>query len=149
MTTVITAPENIDVEGFKVFLAGAIDMGEAPDWQAQAIEMLGNQSHLIIFNPRRKEFTEDTLDEQIHWELKALDKADVILMWYPATAEAPVSLFETGLYLNSGKLIVGVEPGYFRQRNLELTAEYYNVPLWNTLRGATEEVLLRYSTRQK
>ena len=73
MATVITAPEKTNVQGFKVFLAGAIDMGDAVDWQSQVIKKLKGQNNLVLINPRRKKFTPDTLDEQIKWELKELN----------------------------------------------------------------------------
>jgi hypothetical protein len=133
MATVITAPEKTDVTGFKVFLGGAIDMGKAIHWQSQVVEALSNKPGLVLLNPRRARFTPDTLDEQIKWELDALDKADAILMWFPATTKAPISFLETGLYMQSGKLIIGVEEGFYRQRNLELTCQYYDVPIWKKL----------------
>lgn len=125
MATVVTAPEPIDVEGFKVFLGGAIDMGKAENWQAKIIELLDSTSNLVVLNPRRAEFTAEMEDEQIRWELRALETADAILMWFPKESEAPISLLEFGLYLQSGKLLAGVEEGFYRQRNIELTAEYF------------------------
>ncbi len=140
MSTVITAPEPIDASGFRVYLAGAIDMGRAVTWQAQVIAMLADRPGLVLLNPRRDHFDADTLDEQIRWELDALDAADVILMWFPADANAPISLLETGLYLRSGKLLIGAEPGYERRRNLEITTERYGVPLWPQLHDLVEQL---------
>ncbi len=134
---VITVPENIDVPGFRVFLAGAIDMGEADYWQEDVIFELQDYDGLVLINPRRDQFTEDTLDEQILWELDALHAVDQILMWFPKNAKAPVSFFESGLFMSSGKLSIGAELGFYRRRNLELTCKYYGVPLWQTLDGVT------------
>jgi len=132
MTAVITAPDNTDVPGFKLYLAGAIDMGAAEDWQAEVIQRLDGLPGLVLINPRRARFTPDTLDEQIKWELDAMERADLILMWLPDTAKAPVSLFEAGLYWNSGKLLLGAGPKFYRRRNLELTNRR---PLESTLDG--------------
>ena len=131
---VIIAPEetgNADDDYTTVFLAGAIDMGTAVDWQTQVIEQIGTE--FCIFNPRREKFTPDTLDEQIEWELDKLERADYIFLWFPKDSKAPISFFEAGLYWNSGKLIVGAEPGFYRRRNLELTAERYGVILHDSL----------------
>lgn len=131
---VVTAPEEIGnaaVNYVTVFLAGAIDMGAAVDWQAQVIEKIGDR--FCIFNPRREKFTPDTLDEQIKWELDKLERADYIFLWFPKDSKAPISFFEAGLYWNSGKLIVGAEPGFYRRRNLELTADRYGVMLFGLL----------------
>ena len=135
MTQVITAVEDINVDGFKVFLAGAIDMGSAVDWQSLVIDQLSGQDNLVLVNPRRPNFTPDTLDEQIHWELNALEKVDAVFMWFPKDAAAPISFLETGLYLRSGKIIIGSEMGFYRRRNLEITCERYGIHLWDSLAG--------------
>lgn len=144
MTRVITAPDLIipDEMPNRVFLAGAIDMGAAVDWQAQVIQRLRGWENLTLLNPRRAEFRSDTLDEQIRWELGALDGAHQIFLWFPRDAKAPISFFEAGLYWRSGKLIVGAEHGFYRRRNLELTARYYGTELWGTLDEMTR-VLVR------
>lgn len=133
MATVVTAPDSIEVEGFKVFLGGAIDMGKAENWQLEVIGLLDASLDLVLLNPRRGKFTAEMEDEQIQWELRALETADAILMWFPKQSEAPISLLEFGLYLQSGKLLVGVEEGFYRQRNIELTAEYYGVEVSHSL----------------
>lgn len=134
---VITAP-TLPLSPFSfpvhsIFLAGAIDMGAAVDWQAQVIDALQG-IRCLLFNPRRAvPFTPDMLDEQILWELNALDSADTVLMWFPANSKAPVAMFETGLFFHSKKLVLGAEEGFYRRRNLELTAKHYGVPLHNSL----------------
>lgn len=143
MTRVVTAPDLIipDEMPNRVFLAGAIDMGAAVDWQAWVIEKLAKWENLTLLNPRRVEFTPDTLDEQIRWELNALTGAHRIFLWFPKDAKAPISFFEAGLYWRSGKLIVGAEHGFYRRRNLELTARYYGTELWGTLDEMTRQLV--------
>lgn len=143
MTTVITAPDSVDVPGFRVFLAGAIDMGVAEHWQATVIESLYGVANLVLMNPRRVRFTPQTINEQIYWELDALEKADVILMWLPSTSTAPISLFEAGLYWKSGKLIIGAGREFYRRRNLEITAARYGLPLLDNLLYGINAVLNR------
>ncbi len=149
MTTVVIAPESVDHPGFRVFLAGAIDMGYAEDWQAQVIGTLQDVPDLIIMNPRRAQFTPDTLDEQIYWELDALEKADAILMWLPDNAKAPVSFFEAGLYWMSGKLLIGAGPGFYRRRNLEITAARYGVRLFESWQIAVYALMRRIKDWQQ
>jgi len=48
------------------------------------------------------------------------------------------------MYIKSGRLILGVEEGFYRQRNLELSCEYNNVPLFRNLGDIVDEVLRRY-----
>lgn len=140
--TVVTAPDSIagyaqDVMSPNfvptIFLAGAIDMGAAVDWQAYVIDKLQDK-RCILFNPRRATaFTPAMLDEQIEWELDAMTHADAILMWFPKDSKAPVAMFETGLFLESGKLYLGVEPGFYRARNLELTSQYFSRRIFGSL----------------
>lgn len=125
MANVIVAPTEVPFAGRQIFLAGAIDMGAAVDWQAQVIEAFRDDD-VVLLNPRRKEdFTPDMLDEQVIWELHALKRANLVFMWFPKDAKAPISFFEAGLYWHTQKLIVGAEPGFYRRRNLELTSDVY------------------------
>ena len=142
MTKVFTAVEPIELDGvYSVFLAGAIDMGSAVDWQSYVIEKLTGLNDLVIVNPRRPNFTPDTLDEQILWELDALEEVDEIFMWFPKDAKAPISFLETGLYLASGKMRIGAERGFYRRRNLELTGEAYGEPIDDSLEGMVEDLI--------
>lgn len=142
MSIVITAPEPLERgDGqHRIFLAGAIDMGAAVDWQAEVIRLCADLP-VTLYNPRRVEFTPDTLDEQIAWELDALDRADTVLMWLPASAKAPVSMFEAGLYWQSGKLCIGADPAFYRRRNLELTGKRYGVHVYPTLEETVHSAL--------
>ncbi len=149
MTNVIIAPNPFDTSGYKVYLAGAIDMGDAVNWQKQVIKALANNTGLVLLNPRRAKFTKETIDQQINWELHAMESADAILMWFPKEAEAPISFLETGLYLQSGKLVLGAEKGFFRRRNLELTTEFYKVKLWGHLDELVAEILRLYIASKK
>jgi hypothetical protein len=148
MTIVVTAPEQWSMPAvLRLYLAGAIDLGCAPDWQSEVIRALGDLPGLVVLNPRRPTFDPSRLDEQIRWELDALAAADLILLWLPATASAPVSLLEAGLYMSSGKLVVGVEPAYQRQRNIELTAQRYGVPIHGTLDALTQHAVAAYHSQ--
>jgi hypothetical protein len=140
---IVTAPEPIrwSDSRYSIFLAGAIDMGAAVDWQANVIKMCDGLP-VVLYNPRRTEFTPDTLDEQITWELEALDRADTVLMWLPGSAKAPVSMFEAGLYWRSGKLCIGADPAFYRRRNLELTGKRYGVRVYETLEEVVKHTLL-------
>lgn len=134
MAKVIVAPDPVPYTGHRIFLAGAIDMGAAVDWQAVVVDAFQNDN-VALLNPRRAvPFAPEMLDEQVKWELNALKYATIILMWLPVDAKAPISLFEAGLFWRSGKLIIGAEPGFYRRRNLELTAEAYGYgPVYDNL----------------
>lgn len=132
---IVVAPDPIAVPDMthSYFLAGAIDMGAAVDWQKLAIEYF-SELRCVLFNPRRATpFTPDMLDEQVEWELDAMKVVDTVLMWFPKDSKAPVAMLETGFLLPTGKLVLGAEEGYYRRRNLELTAQRFNVVCHATL----------------
>lgn len=145
MAQVVIAPNRYPQEGFKVYLAGAIDMGDAVNWQQEVIAQFADTEGIILLNPRRSEFTDAMEQSQIEWELEAMENADLILMWFPKASEAPISLLEMGLYLRSGKLLIGVEDGYYRQKNIELTTRRYNVPVFYTLNELIHQVKIRFN----
>lgn len=145
MAREIVAPESISVPGYRVFLAGAIDMGAAVNWQQEVVTSFTSFSDELAFlNPRRAAFTPETLDEQIHWELDALERANTVFMWLPADAKAPVSMFEAGLYWRSGKLLIGAAPGFYRRRNLEITALWYGVTLFDDIQKQCRVLISKF-----
>lgn len=124
---VVRAPDpwvNPDPGEVLVFLAGGI-VGCA-DWQAAAAQQLALIPHLgavLVYNPRRAApFAAG--DEAAHaaqgaWEFQALDRAQVISVWFPAEGVCAGSLYELGRHLalrvrdrQSHLLAVGVDPGY-------------------------------------
>lgn len=144
-TRIYTAPDNawIGKQGFRVFLAGAIDMGKAVNWQQYVTDELYNIHDLVILNPRREEdFTPDMEKEQIKWELIALHTAHVIFLWLPKDALAPISLLELGLFVRwrLPYLIPGVEPGFYRRRNVLMTCLYHGVRVYDNLDAMVAEV---------
>ena len=86
---VIYPPTPIPSEGKAVFLAGSIEQNTAINWQEKTIQVIDNQS-IIILNPRRKDWDcswkEDInnpdFNEQVNWELNGLQRADLIIMYF-------------------------------------------------------------------
>ncbi len=122
-----------------LFLAGSIEMGAAEDWQAVVIHKL--HSKYNILNPRRLDW-DDTWEQtcenahfsqQVNWELNALEKADVILMYFDPNTKSPISLLELGLFARSGKLIVCCPDGFWRKGNVEIVCMRYHITLHHDL----------------
>lgn len=110
-----------------IFLAGAIDLGKAVDWQSELAPLL-SKNGWIVFNPRKETWIEEkiSLVRQIKWELERIQAANYILFYLPATSTAPISLLELGLVLGLGKpVIVCCEPDYYRYTNVVLTFNSY------------------------
>lgn len=77
-----------------LFLAGGIT--NCPDWQAEAIRLLGNQD-IVVANPRRNRLLASEGAEaacQIRWEYEFLKRARVVLFWFPKESLCPIALFE-------------------------------------------------------
>jgi hypothetical protein len=145
---VITAPHPLptlpgaDCPRPWLFLAGAIDDGRAEPWQEDVIASVDDLRGTVC-NPRRQAWDATwgrTLDdprlaEQVGWELDALERADLIAFWFPATAAAPISLLELGLHARGGRAIVGCMPGYHRQGNVAAVCRRYGPPMHDDVDG--------------
>lgn len=141
MTCVIKPPSPIPDEcGPSVFLAGSIEMGTAEDWQI-AIEQHFIAKGITVFNPRRDDWDptweqrEDNppFREQVEWELNALDRADLILMYLQPGTKSPISLLELGLFADSGKLLVCCPDGFWRKGNVDIVCQRYSIPRFDEL----------------
>lgn len=133
MVKIVKAPEPIPDGKVLLFLAGAIDMGEAEDWQAKVTNELAplfNNEELVILNPRRDKWTvlnQQDLEEQIQWELDAQEKADIIYFHFPESSKAPITLLELGLALREQfkQVVIYCHKDFYRATNVKITSEYY------------------------
>jgi hypothetical protein len=141
MAKIIKAPDSISsLSGFKVFLAGSIEMGTVWDWQYQVGEAL-SKTDIIIFNPRRNDWDSSWVQskdnpqfrEQVEWELSALEEANIIAMYFDPNSKSPISLLELGLFARTGKLIVCCSENYWRKGNVDIVCEKYLVRQVNNL----------------
>lgn len=137
---VIKAPEPLRIPGRSVFLAGSIDMGKAVNWQQQVTDALLGMD-ITILNPRRDDFdpslvqsiTNPPFVEQVEWELDALEKADVIAVYFDPKGMAPITLMELGLHARAKKLVVCCPDGYWRQANVEIVCRKYRIPFTRSM----------------
>jgi hypothetical protein len=136
---VITAPENLNkASGFKVFLAGSIEQDTADRWQDKIIKEL-EDIDVCLLNPRRaqwdaswkQEKTNPYFSEQVKWELRGQEMADVVVIYFDPNTKAPISLLELGLF--KGKALVCCPEGFWRKGNVDIVCEKYKVPMVNSL----------------
>ena len=135
---VLEPPQPLDVadDERSVFLAGSIDLGNAIDWQAEIIAALADQAG-VVFNPRRRAWDASwpqAIDfapfrEQVEWELTAQERASIIAMYFAPASQAPITLFELGLFARSGRLVVCCPDGYWRKGNVEIVCARFHVTL--------------------
>lgn len=131
--------------GPKIFLAGSINMGDAPDWQANVIKYIKEiwtNVDVTIYNPRRTEaFTPKMEEEQVAWEACMLQNADFILMHLVAGGGlSPISLLELGLYMRDEKLYLSIEDDYPRKY---VTSIHYALSGANTISSSPNESIDR------
>ena len=116
-------------DGPSIFLAGGITGCE--DWQHAACALL-QSTPFVVFNPRRAQYDPgrgDSCAQQVAWEQRHLDRADVTLFWFPAgdplVTVQPIALLELGFAMAEARradklLVVGVDHRYPRRADVEL-----------------------------
>lgn len=140
---VIYPINKIEKTGFKIFLAGTIDMGISIDWQQKIIDCLQNmetKTDLVFLNPRRKNWDSswiqtienEQFNGQVTWELDALEQSDLIVMFLEAHSKSPISMLELGLFAESGKIVVCCEEGFWRKGNIDIVCKRKNIPTFKT-----------------
>ncbi len=132
----IYPPEQPDLSGFTVFLAGTIDNGNSVNWQEQFIEKFEGKN-ITFLNPRRKEWdstwkqdkNNPQFREQVEWELDGIDgmeSADLVVMYLAPGSLSPISLFELGVLTKSPeKVILYCPDGFWRKGNVDVAADRY------------------------
>ncbi|KRA16283.1 nucleoside 2-deoxyribosyltransferase domain-containing protein [Lysobacter sp. Root604] len=137
----VTSPQPLPADDrIKVFLAGTIDMGGSENWQARVEQALADEG-VVLLNPRRADWNpawkpsaaEPEFRKQVEWELSALNRADVILMYFAPASQSPITLLELGLHAPSGKVLLACPEGYWRKGNVDITADRYGVPRYESL----------------
>lgn len=136
-----------------IFLAGSIEMGIAEDWQTritQCLELAGLDVN--IFNPRRPEWDaswEQSIEkpqfyQQVNWELNALEKCDIIFMYFAPDTKSPISLLELGLFARTGKMIVCCPKDFWRKGNVDIVCDRYNIPVYRSFDPAVAALIGLY-----
>jgi hypothetical protein len=139
--TEVKAPGAYDANvKYSIFLAGAIDQGTAVDWQKKVADALRNYD-ILILNPRRDDWDsswEQSIDNpefkrQVTWELDAQEAADMVIFVFTKESKAPITFLEFGLYGPDKDSMVCAEEGFYRQGNLDIVAERFNIPIYHDL----------------
>jgi hypothetical protein len=144
MAKIVKAPGTYNNDAqFTIFLAGSIDMGSAEDWQTKLSSELSDENVLLL-NPRRDDWDsswKQSIDDpqfrqQVEWELKGQEDADLIVYYFADGSQSPITLLELGLGLGSNApVLIYCTDKYFRKGNIDVTAKYYGqevVTDWDT-----------------
>ena len=132
-----------------VFLAGTIEMGNSVNWQKDLSEYF-SMNGWNVFNPRRDDwdlswaqnFESSQFYQQVNWELDALEKADLIIMYLDPTSKSPISLLEFGLYAKSNKLVMICPDGFYRKGNIDIVCNRYNVQIFDDIDSFKSKYIL-------
>ena len=152
MARVLMPPATVPDDGFAVFLAGSLEMGQAIDWQRQLGDALSDLEELLVLNPRRDDWDASWVQsvdnppfrEQVSWELAGLERAQLVVMYLAPTTKAPISLLELGLCARTGRLVVCCPDGYWRKGNVDVVCQRYQVPQVDSLQQLEGEIRRRY-----
>lgn len=143
----IEAPNSFNkkIEDDVIFLAGGIS--GCGDWQAAAALAILDSTAFTVVNPRRSNYDmTDPLQSkvQIMWEHRFLDRADKLLFWFPKTSLCPITLLEYGKWMCKKAMVVGCEPGYARQLDIEIQTELEHgkpIEIYTTVQKLVEAVI--------
>jgi len=160
----VKAPNAYDPTGKVVlFLAGSIEMGEAEDWQTKLVQAsrkltasLTDFENLIVLNPRRddwdKTWKQDKnfgpFKEQVTWELKGQEDADVIALHFVPETKSPITLLELGLFADS-RLVVYCPEGYWRKGNVDIVCERYKITQANSWDDFEQKVRAKIKEQER
>jgi hypothetical protein len=137
MANVIKAPNVFDSRIKSVFLAGSIDNGAAEDWQKRVTEEL-IEFDINILNPRRDNW-DSTLEQsiennefykQVNWEQNALERSDLIVMYFAKDSLSPISLMEFGQFISTKQMIIYCPQGFWRKGNVDIVALLNDTPVY-------------------
>jgi hypothetical protein len=114
-----------------IFLAGSIEMGKAENWQEEIIEVLKesqlNIESTIVLNPRREDWDfswnqsikNSNFREQVEWELTGIFDANLVIFYFDANTQSPITLMELGYVTEKHEQVIVCCPNeYYRNRRI-------------------------------
>lgn len=132
-----------------IFLAGPSPRGpEDPSWREEALEILeslGYDGVTFVPLPEDGQWPK-VYDDQVDWETRCLNMADVVVFWVPRDLErlpAFTTNVEFGLWLESGKAVLGYPEGAAKMRYLDWHARRAGLPVFDTLEATLREAVER------
>lgn len=141
MQSVFVPPMNISIRNpllKYVFLAGSIEMGKAKDWQTDMTNFFTGQN-IGVYNPRRpdwdsswvQDYDNPQFNQQVNWELNALEKAEIVLLNLEPETLSPISLLELGRFSHKEIIYVVCPKGFWKKGNIDIFCDRYNIPLFD------------------
>lgn len=138
-----------------IFLAGSAATTSSTPWRTTLIHNLHlhftTPQSITILNPHRSDWDSSWIEspafapfaEQVSWELRAQELADIIAFYFDPDTLAPISLLELGLFVKSGKCVVCCPERYWKWGNVVLVCERLGVEVVGTLAELGEGIAKR------
>lgn len=142
-----------------IFLAGSAATTASTPWRTTLIHNLSHQlttpQSITILNPHRSDWDSTWIEspafapfaEQVSWELRGQELADIIAFYFDPDTQAPISLLELGLSVRSGKCVVCCPERYWKWGNVALVCKRSGVEVVGTLAELGESVVRRLEAR--
>lgn len=129
----------------KIFLAGPTPREKGASWRSEALRILENvgyDGHVFVPEPRNGIWHRDYYG-QIEWEKEGLSKADCIIFWIPRSEILPgfTTNVEFGIWLKSGKIILGFPEDAPKTKYLRAIGEDYDIPQAETLEDTIKKAM--------
>lgn len=130
-----------------IFLAGPSPrQSHHSNWRLDALEILEREQFAgDVFLPLSREMQlTQSLEGQIEWELDCLARASVIAFWIPRdlqTLPGFTTNVEFGMYIQSGKIVLGFPKKAPQMLYLERLAQINKVPVYYTLEETIQAAL--------
>lgn len=125
-----------EIKSPSIFLAGPSPRhGQEDCWRPEALKILEDFNYfetVIIPVPEDTSKWSENYEDQIEWEKYYLDNCDIILFWIPRDLKdfpGFTTNVEFGMYLNSGKIVLGYPPNTPNIKYLDWHATLNRVPI--------------------
>lgn len=147
MPKIIYTGEDIDRNNHSIFLSGPTyrvnkeeNFDSSESWRKKALKIFQYYNYpYIIYVPEYRNNKKPynlIYENQIDWEISAMDSSDVILFWIPRDLDnlpAFTTNVEFGLFLDSGKIVIGAPKEAPKNEYLKYRCKLLGIPWYNTL----------------
>lgn len=142
---IVYVPEEVRSEGPSIFLAGPTPRHhEVKSWRPEALRELESFEGTVYVPESRSGRSRHSYDDQVQWETDALVAATCIMFWVPRELApdpngyprmgALTTNMEFGMWMRSGKVVLGYPPRAEKMNYLAWHARRENITISHNLK---------------